>query len=587
MPPFQLIILLLSLPRLGWLVYNAGPRGGDIAVVSGPTRAPAPDAPRGLRRDICHGARERAPGAAGHAQAGSPAGHWPRHVRQRAPPTPVRPTPCPHGGGGRAPAPRRAGHGGGERPLLGDPNGPVKLRGPAPPRVRVATWNVRSAKKADKRGLICAALTDMEIDIAVLQETHLEAADTWRFPSGWAYTRLDGPEGRAQGRGLAILAREDRTIRRGLQLSVTPGRAEPELDIHGVVLGSVLVLNVYVHCNPPPTERTWEALERAVPELQPQEPGPIILMGDFNPPASVYLTERAVAEFYTTLGERLGLVPLIRGVATRGDRLLDQIFVSPDLAVGAESFPPYELESRFDHALVYAAIPFGALGTARSTIGAPPRWRKLADSHDALFREAFRSLPDAEQLTAPDAPNAWELNTFFLETARQILGVHTGRSATRQAYWSDPELRRAWREIQSYMTDATPAAKASEAGRATKRALNNRLDREQSRAIQEAHEACLYKIRTGELDAEFRLLGRQKRPIAVADTLAAPYMQQVYSRAAAAAPPPATPYVDRISWTISVAEVSGLSRKWRRRRPAPTGWTCASSRSTLRSSPPC
>jgi hypothetical protein len=121
------------------------------------------------------------------------------------------------------------------------------------------------------------------------------------------------------------------------------------------------------------------------------------------------------------------------------------------------------------------------------------------------------------------------------------------------------------------MKDATPADKAPAAGRATKRALNNPLDREQGRAVQEAHEACLYKTRTGELGAEVRLLGRQKRRVAVADTLAAPHMQQVYSRAAGAAPPPVTPYVDRTSWTVSVEEVAWAVKKVAPKTPGPGG----------------
>jgi hypothetical protein len=48
-------------------------------------------------------------------------------------------------------------------------------------------------------------------------------------------------------------------------------------------------------------------------------------------------------------------------------------------------------------------------------------------------------------------------------------------------------------------------------------------------------------------------------------------VQQVYSRAAAAAPPPVTPYVDRVPWTVSVAEVTWATKKVAPKTPGPGG----------------
>jgi hypothetical protein len=55
----------------------------------------------------------------------------------------------------------------------------------------------------------------------------------------------------------------------------------------------------------------------------------------------------------------------------------------------------------------------------------------------------------------------------------------------------------------------------------------------------ETHEACLYKIRTGRLAAEFRVLDRQQRATSLDEALAAPHTQAVYSRELG--PPTLTP----------------------------------------------
>ena len=182
-------------------------------------------------------------------------------------------------------------------------------------RVRVATWNVNSAKQRAARML--PWLDERRPDVVCLQETKLgdEAFDALLGEElaarGYAVAR----HGEAQWNGVAILSRsglEDVAI----GIPSAPGFPQPEARAVSATCGGVRVYSLYVPNGRTPDSEHYRyklAWLAALRELVASDPRHAMLCGDFNiapADADVFDPAAYVGHTHVTPPERAALAEL-------------------------------------------------------------------------------------------------------------------------------------------------------------------------------------------------------------------------------------------------------------------------------------
>jgi len=305
----------------------------------------------------------------------------------------------------------------------------------------------------------------------------------------------------------------------------------------------VFVVNVYLRGDP--TASPWTRFRDTINAIHPAPGGPVLIAGDFNPPA------QAPADWAAAFGASLGLAPMLRpGVPTRERpgvnetrRQLDQIFSNlpgqPPTPGRLADPPALMLES--DHTALEATVvlPRGLTG---EPLGAEPpriRWERLE-----ILELADTLRPDL--LALPGGLDAATLNDRLLDIARLRLGVRPPHRRLRDPAWSRPG---------SGLQEAHRALSA-----APSQAARHRFKRLLLQERLRAHLAKLEKMRRGDLMTFHSLHRHRNRPghtsCALDPSAAAGHFRGVWSRDPAAPPPRSSPYVERIAMVVTTQEVA-------------------------------
>jgi hypothetical protein len=163
------------------------------------------------------------------------------------------------------------------------------------------------------------------------------------------------------------------------------GQRGTRLELQAAELGDIVLVNVYIYCRPASDEEdeepeatpdTWEELRERLEEVRCISAKPIVMVGDFNPPSSKgddAARARALQDFYEELGESMGLAPIVQTPTHEKGRVLDQIFIAPEIEVVGQV--EQEQVPGCDHSMVFVTIRMRDKGR----VEAPQRirWKAL------------------------------------------------------------------------------------------------------------------------------------------------------------------------------------------------------------------
>ena len=423
--------------------------------------------------------------------------------------------------------------------------------------IRVATLNVATLT-GSKRAALPHVLAREGVHVAALQEVARREGASGTFPPGWDHAPMDVPAAHEQvkGRGQAVLGAADALHARGLRLYAQADDYWGEAyDLQCCALGDILVLNLYMHCGE--AQGAMEQLVEHVFRLRGPSSPPAILLGDFNPPPDA-------AAFYQRLGEALGMVPAITAV-TRQGRTLDQIFVSPDLAVRA--CPVVQVPTLSDHGLVIVDVEL--TGPPRPPI--PPercvRWRRLTE----LDETALAALDTAIRALPPQ-PNLARANESLMALAAQHLGTFAPRRCLRHVWWT-PHVAECWGDLHDFRKSLP--AQTGTWTTAMKRHKDRLLKtfRQAAKAAQaQGKRDYLQKLSSGKLDLLYQAMSKKgRRTVPLAPGQAAPFWRAVWTPASPAASA-RDPYVqDPLGFVVTPEELLTAIKATADKAPGPDG----------------